>query len=87
MPVVKILGIRSLDRYAMRRCVQAAWICLAEKYPGQILDLSEIRLAEEVAHHTACVVLPSLMINDQLVCAGRIPCSEEIMSWLKSAME
>lgn len=35
---------------------------------------------------TQVVVLPSLVVNEKLVCVGRFPHKDEVISWLQEAL-
>jgi hypothetical protein len=37
--------------------------------------------------YTPVTVYPSLVINERLVCVGRFPKKEEVLSWLRDAFE
>lgn len=37
--------------------------------------------------YTAVVILPSLVVNEKLVCVGRFPKKNEIAGWLQQAVE
>ena len=37
--------------------------------------------------YTAVMILPSLVVNEKLVCVGRFPKKDEIVGWLQEAVE
>jgi len=37
--------------------------------------------------YTAVMILPSLVLNEKLVCVGRIPKKDEVITWLREAMK
>ncbi len=84
---IKILGYRTPQRYSLRRTVQAALPELERRHPGLQAHIHEVRELEQILRYTAVLVLPALVINEQLVCAGRFPRKEEVAAWLQSAVE
>ena len=84
---VKILATKSPQRYAVRRAVLAAQKSLFDEYPGQELDIVEVRNIEEIQRYTAVFIYPSLVINEQLVCVGRFPKNGEILAWFRQALQ
>ncbi|MCX6036735.1 MAG: thioredoxin family protein [Chloroflexi bacterium] len=84
---VKILGYKTPQRYAVRRAVLAAWNELLREHPGLELDILELKELLEIQRYTQVFVYPSLVVNEQLVCVGRFPKKEEIISWLCQALD
>ena len=76
---VKILGLKSRQRYAVRRAVLAAWNELLHEHPGSELDILELKELLEIQPYTQVFVYPSLVVNEQLVCVGRFPSKNEIL--------
>lgn len=83
---VKILSYKSPQRYAVRRTVLAAQNEFLKAHLDLEIDLTEIKALAEIEKITPVVILPSLMINDNLVCVGRYPSKEEIIGWLQKAI-
>ena len=83
---VKILGTKSPQRYAVRRAVLAAWNELLREHPGLELDILELKELLEIQRYTQVFVYPSLVVNEQLVCVGRFPSKDEILSWFQQAL-
>lgn len=84
---VKILSYKSPQRYAVHRTVQAAWHELRKTHPGLELSIAEIKSLDEMLVYTQVVILPSLVVNEKLVCIGRFPRKEEVVGWLQEAFE
>lgn len=84
---IKILGYRTPQRYSLRRTVQAALPEVERRHPGLQVRILEVRELEQILHYTPILVLPALVINEQLVCAGRFPRKEEVAAWLQSAAD
>lgn len=84
---IKILGYRRPARYAIRRIVTAAWGGLSSESPGMDIQIEEISSACEISKYTPVFVMASLVVNEKLVCAGRVPSQEEVRGWLREALE
>jgi len=84
---VKILGHNIPQRYAVRRAAPAAWNELLREHPGLELDIVELKDLLEIQRYTQVFVYPSLVVNEQLVCVGRLPKKEESISWLRQALD
>ena len=84
---VKILAYKSPQRYAVRRAVIAAREELCRQSPALEVDIEEVNLREEIEAYTPVVIYPSLVVNDSLVCKGRFPRKDEIVGWLRQALE
>ena len=84
---VKILSLGDPERYALRRLVVAAERELLIEYPALQLKISEVKQASEIGKLARVLVLPTLVINGKLVCSGRYPGRDEVLAWLKEALE
>jgi hypothetical protein len=84
---IKILGLRSQERYALRRLVLAAQEILQAQIPHLALDITEIGDPTEIGRYVQTLVTPSLVVNEKTVCSGRLPTMEEVVAWLRSVVE
>ena len=84
---VKILGIRSNERYIIRRLVLAAQKDLTLLFPDNKLEISEVSDPSEIGKYAHVLIRPTLLIKEKTVCSGRIPAKEEIIVWLKEGIE
>ena len=82
---VKILSYKSPQRYAVNRTVQAAWNDLRKTRPDLELVITQVKTLDEMLTYTQVVILPSLVVNEELVCVGRFPKKEEVIQWLQEA--
>jgi hypothetical protein len=82
---VKILSMNYPERYAVRRLVAAAHQELLSKYPSMELDIIEISDPGVIGRYSFVLVLPTLVINEKVVCSGSFPTKKEITSWLLQA--
>ena len=84
---VKILGLKTPQRYAVRRAVLAAQIALSRGYPDLQVEIAEVRQRSEIEKITPVISYPSLVVNDRLVCVGRFPRKDDIMIWFQQALQ
>ena len=82
---VKILSLGAPERYAVRRLVVAAQQELLLQRSGLEVDISEVNSAAEIGQYASVLVLPTLVINERVVCSGRFPTRAQIVSWLRDA--
>jgi len=84
---VKILGYHPAQRYAIRQTVVAAQRILQAEYPGLKISTTELKGWEQIEQYTPVLSAPSLVVDEKLVCVGRIPSRQEVLGWLRQAME
>jgi len=84
---LKILSYHSAQRYAVRQTVVAAQRDLQNKYPGLKIVISELKDWVHIEQYTPILSAPSLVINEELVCMGRFPSRQEVISWIRNAIE
>ena len=83
---IKILCYRPPVCYSVWRIVQSAINEITRHQPGLEIDVVMIKDTAEIAKYTHNLVLPSLVINEKLISAGRIPCKEEILGWMQAEL-
>jgi hypothetical protein len=83
---VKILGNKSHQRYIIWRTLQAACMTLEKEFPDLMLDIQKVSSVAEIQQYTPVFAFPSLMIAGKLVCVGRYPARNEVVEWLKTAI-
>lgn len=83
---VKILSCRSAQRYAVRQRVVAAKRDLQSEHQGLEISISELKSWTQIEPYTLLLSVPSLVVNEELVCEGRFPARQEILDWLKNAL-
>lgn len=84
---LKILGYHSAQRYAVRQTVVAVQRALQDEYPGLKIVITELKDWAHIEQYTPVLSAPSLVVNDKLVCVGRFPSKQELLGWIKSAIE
>ena len=52
-----------------------------------ILILAEVTDPGEIGKYAFVLVLPTLVINEKVVCSGRFPSKEEVAGWLLEVAE
>jgi hypothetical protein len=77
---IKVLGPGCLNCYRLEQvAVDALEMLDAEATLEHITDYVEMR-------KYPIMYTPGLVINEELVCAGRIPSIKEVISWVKEAL-
>jgi len=84
---VKILSLRSQERYLVRRLVLAALHELQTQFPGLQVEITEVGDPTEIGKCAQVLVAPSLVVEEAAVCLGRVPAREEVAAWLKQAAQ
>jgi hypothetical protein len=85
--IVKILSLGDPERYAVCRMVTAAQLELQSKHPDLQLTIREVKDAGEIGKYASILVLPTLVINEKVVCSGRFPTRQEVVGWLEMAIK
>ena len=83
---VKVLSYRTPQRYAVKRTLVAAQSALLKEYPDLKVSVTEVKELSEIEKITPVVILPSLVVNEKLVCVGRFPHKDETIGWLREAL-
>ena len=85
MLIVKILSLGAPERYALRRMLAAA----QQEFQSHDLQLQitviEVNDAGQIGQYASVLVMPTLVINEKVVCSGRFPTRDEIIGWLGEA--
>jgi hypothetical protein len=83
---VKILSYHPAQRYAIRQTVLAAQRILSNVHPDLKISITELKDWVHIEEYTPVLSAPSLVVNNKLVCVGRVPSREEVLGWLRSAV-
>lgn len=70
----------------MRQTVIGAQTELRKTRSDFEIRINEVKNLTEMEEYTHVVNYPSLVIDEQLVCIGRIPKKEEVTQWLRQAI-
>jgi hypothetical protein len=84
---VKILSLHYPERYVVRRLVTVAQQELLTKCRPLELEITEVTDPGEIGKYAFVLILPTLVINEKVVCSGRFPTKEEVTKWLLEAAE
>jgi hypothetical protein len=82
---VKILGLQYPERYVVRRLVAAVQQELLSNSTQLDLEITEVTDPGEIGKYAFVLVLPTLVIDEKVVCSGRFPTKEEVANWLMDA--
>ena len=82
---VKILSLGDPERYAVRRILTAVYQEIQWRYPQMQMTITEVNDASQIGRYASVLVMPTLVINEKVVCSGRYPIREEIVGWLQEA--
>ena len=82
---IKVLGPGCCNCQMVAQNTAEALEAITEEHPD-IFDatIQKVTLAEEIMKYPI-LYTPGLVINEKLVCAGRVPSVEEIKGWLEKA--
>jgi hypothetical protein len=51
------------------------------------MTITEVNDAGQIGRYASVLVMPTLVINEKVVCSGRFPAKEDVISWLREAIE
>ena len=82
---IKILGPGCYNCYAVEQMAAAGLEALLEQRPDLEATLQHIEDPLEYQKYPI-LFTPGLVVNEKLVCAGRIPSKEEVINWRRAAL-
>jgi len=83
---VKVLGPGCAKCYAVERAAAAGLEVLATENPDLEATLEHIDDILEIEQYPV-LFTPALVVNEKVVCAGRIPKREEVIAWYRAALD
>ncbi|MGB9870041.1 MAG: thioredoxin family protein [Anaerolineae bacterium] len=87
MPLsIKVLGPGCAACDWVEQQAVAALEILAEENPDLEATIQHITDYAEITRYPI-LFTPGLVVNEKLVCAGRIPKVEEVVAWLREALD
>ena len=83
---VKILTYHSAQRYAVRQILVAAQRELQKEVPSLQLRITELKDWFSIEKYTPVISAACLVVDEKLVCVGRVSSRQEVMGWLRTAL-
>lgn len=83
---VKVLGPGCAKCYSLERNAAAALEALLREHPDLQVSLEHIEDVLAIEQYPV-LFTPALVINEQVVCAGRVPKKDEILDWYRAALD
>jgi len=85
MLTVKVLGSGCASCRALERTATQALEMLLDEEPDLEATVEHISDFLEIERY-AVLAMPALVVNERLVCSGRLPKKEEILNWYRAAI-
>lgn len=82
---IKVLGPGCAKCYSLERVAAAALEIMLNENPNLEATFEHIEDILEIERYPV-LFTPALVINEKVVCAGRVPKKEEIISWYREAL-
>ncbi len=83
---IKVLGPGCSKCYALEQVAAAALEEMAKEFPDLEATLEHIEDLLEIEQYPI-LFTPALVVNEKVVCAGRIPKKEEVIAWYRAALD
>jgi small redox-active disulfide protein 2 len=83
---IKVLGPGCANCQRVEQQAVAALEALAEEDPSLEATVQHVTDRQEIVEYPI-MFTPGLVINERLVCAGRIPTTDEVIGWLREATD
>jgi hypothetical protein len=84
---LKILSYHSAQRFAVRQTVAAAQRMISIEHPDVKISITELKDWVNIEQYTPVLSAPSLVVNEKLVCVGRVPSRDEVLGWMRNAFD
>jgi small redox-active disulfide protein 2 len=81
---IKVLGPGCPNCRRVEQRAAAALEALAEEIPSLEATIQHVTDYDEIMEYPI-MSTPGLVVNEQLVCAGRVPTVDEVAGWLREA--
>lgn len=82
---IKILGPGCAKCYAVERVAAAGLEALLRENPELEATLVHIEDILEIEQYPI-LFTPALVVNEKVICAGRVPKKEEVIRWYREAL-
>jgi small redox-active disulfide protein 2 len=82
---IKVLGPGCAKCYALERVAANALETMLKENPDLEATLQHIEDPLEIQEYPI-LFTPGLVVNEKLVCAGRVPSKKEVLEWYRAAL-
>ena len=82
---IKILGQGCAKCYSLERAAASALETLLNEHPDLEATLEHIEDILEIERYPV-LFTPALVVNEKVVCAGRVPKRDEVIAWYRAAL-
>lgn len=82
---IKVLGPGCHRCHSVEQTTLAALESLAEEFPDLEATLEHVQDPLKIQDYPI-LFTPGLVVNEKLICAGRIPSKQEVVGWLQEAL-
>jgi hypothetical protein len=82
---IKVLGPGCAKCYALERAAAAALEEMAKEFPDLEATLEHLEDVLEIEQYPV-LFTPALVVNEKVLCAGRVPKRDEIIGWYRKAL-
>jgi small redox-active disulfide protein 2 len=83
---VKVLGSGCANCQRVEQQAVTALEIVAGENPSLEATIQHVTDHEEIMQYPI-LATPGLVVNEQVVCAGRIPTVDEVVGWLRQALD
>ena len=83
---IKVLGPGCAKCYALERAAIAAMETMLREHPDLEATLEHLQDILEIERYPV-LFTPALVVNEKVVCAGRVPKRDEIVGWYRAALD
>jgi len=83
---IKVLGPGCPNCQRVEQRAEAALKALAEEHPSLEATIQHVTDYDKIMAYPI-MATPGLVVNEQLICSGRIPRVDEVVGWLREALD
>ena len=83
---IKVLGAGCAKCNRVEQRAAAALESFLEDYPAMEANIEHVMDQDKIMEYPI-MVTPALVINEQVVCSGRVPSQDEVAGWLQDTQK